>query len=876
MRLFFALALCAAALGTRASAQPEKPEVELTVDSARKVFYRGEEVNLTVHCKNNGTQAIAGATLRADKENLVSISQNVGDLAAGQSMAVTLKFPTATLRAGPDYQLNITLVERDRTLATANFVISLVSRPNPNRLNVWLWVNGGPVEPFYEQHGFTSVGGPVYPYDAPPGMNEQQALESYVREEMEKTMRRGIDASIFPHNGLWERDFSLNPPPAGEDIRYKGAGRNGEQYYNPFNPTVAEYQNRANENMMRIAGEYPSLKFAFVGMEWVDDLWEANTNTGGLELMKKELGFTPDQIGEVKYLAPGVIPDNDRTYAYKKYVYKKGNGTALVCQRVADVVHRFAPDVQVLADPYRTAALYDIYPHLNLIETWTYTNPDPKLMVYIDTLIAAGKPANQTPLQVITLLNYPGSIAPEEKGWTLMGPDRIRETSWIVLSRAVPIIGYFYGSQCDPVGFANDTFRVPPESFDAIKQLAEKVYKPYGPMIRDLKRSPRKIALLNSFSSRIHPRSPGLLGYPNEQILHFQSVMESAHLNTDIVLDETIEQYGLEGYDVLVMPKCDTLTSTVYRKIQDFQKRGGILIADQYLGPKFSNVIRFDFDFTYRNKVNANAILKNQMHVGAGSDDHIKPGTTAMEAVSGVTAEDDRLIMLSYAEKLRKTLAGKVDPSVWSDRMDVLFNLTESNGVKYLFVINDRREYGPRLGEYKAMLEKLIPQTVDVHMNTPQTDLVAYDLLVQKQVALKPAAAEGAHPASVSFPVELGELGGTIIAFYPRALQRVEVSAGDGVLGGEAIPLKVSVVDADGKALPGLFPLKLTLTDSKGREAETSGYYCAENGTLQVPFHPAINDRPGQWKLHVEDLAAGLSADTTFNIQPVGRDLSRR
>jgi hypothetical protein len=865
MRVFFALALCAAALSTRAAAQPR---VELSVDSTRKAYYRGEEVHLTVVCKNNGDQPIKGATLHAVKDNLINAIQPVDDLNAGQSLPVTLAIPTANLRAGPDYLMTISLNQQDQTLATAKYSISLISRPNPNRLDVWLWMNGGPGQTFYEQHGFTSAGGPMYPTSAPPDTTVDQIIRPYLTPGMEETMRRGIDATFVPHNGLWERDFTLEPPPPGDDIHYKGAGRYSERYYNPFNPVVAELQNRANERMMRAIGDYPNLKFAFVGMEWVDDLWQANTNVGGLELMKKELGFTPDQIGEVKYLAPGVIPDNDRLYNYMKYVYKKGNGTAMVCQRAAEVIHRFRPDVQVLADPYRTAALYDLYPGLDLIETWTYTNPDPKLMLYIDTLLAACKPANQTPLQVITLLTYAGTIAPEEKWWMLMGPDRIRETSWIVMSRAVPIIGYFYGSECDPVKYVDDTFRVPYESTEAIKQLSDKLYKPYGPMIRQMKRTPRRIALLNSYSSRVHTRSPGLLGYNNEQILHFQSVMEMAHLNTDIVFDETIERYGLDGYDVLVMPKCDTLTSTVYRKIQDFQKRGGILVSDQYLGPKFSNVIRFDFDFTYRNKVNANALLKNQMHVGTGSDDHIKPGTTPMESAVGVTAEDDRINMLSYAEKLRKTLAGKIDPSVWCDRMDVLFNQTESNGVKYLFVINDRREYGPRVGQYKAMLEKLIPQTVNVHVKTSQAGLVAYDLLRQKQLDVTTPATGG---DSISFPVELGDLGGTIIALYPHPLRKLELAAGDGVLGGKPITLKINVLDDNGKAPAGLFPLKLTLTDPKGYDADVSDYYCAKDGSIDVPFHPALNDRPGQWKLHVEDLTAGLSAQTTFDVKDSGQ-----
>jgi hypothetical protein len=95
----------------------------------------------------------------------------------------------------------------------------------------------------------------------------------------------------------------------------------------------------------------------------------------------------------------------------------------------------------------------------------------------------------------------------------------------------------------------------------------------------------------------------------------------------------------------------------------------------------------------------------------------------------------------------------------------------------------------------------------------------------------------------------------------------VELTATDGVLGGEPIALKIKVLDNDGKTQPGLFPLKLTVTDPKGYESDVSEYYCATDGSIEVPFHPAINDRPGQWKVQAEDLISGLSAQTTFNLQ---------
>jgi len=47
------------------------------------------------------------------------------------------------------------------------------------------------------------------------------------------------------------------------------------------------------------------------------------------------------------------------------------------------------------------------------------------------------------------------------------------------------------------------------------------------------------------------------------------------HVAADVIFDETILESGLDGYDVLVLPKCDTLLKSVYDRILAFQKRGG-------------------------------------------------------------------------------------------------------------------------------------------------------------------------------------------------------------------------------------------------------------------------------------------------------------
>ena len=60
--------------------------------------------------------------------------------------------------------------------------------------------------------------------------------------------------------------------------------------------------------------------------------------------------------------------------------------------------------------------------------------------------------------------------------------------------------------------------------------------------------------------------------------------------------------------------------------------------------------------------------------------------------------------------------------------------------------------------------------------------------------------------------------------------------------------------------------MRIDVTDPTGSPTEYTGYYCAENGKLEVPFRPAINDKTGTWKIRVEDLTAGLTAEQTLDV----------
>ena len=391
--------------------------------------------------------------------------------------------------------------------------------------------------------------------------------------------------------------------------------------------------------------------------------------------------------------------------------------------------------------------------------------------------------------------------------------------------------------------------------------MSKAVFQPYGPFFTNAEIAPRRIAVLSSMASGLHGSSPNLLGsYHNYQAYHFYTLLAMNHLNADVLLDETVERHGLDAYDVLVLPKCDVLTASAFEQVRHFQERGGLIIADQYLGPELPDVLRFDFDFTYRKKVSANAIVKNTDF--AEWNDQLQPDSAELQQVTGVTALDDQRIMEEYAARLKEGLAGWIAPEASCDSPRVLTNMLEKDGAKYLVLINDNRAYGERAGtQYKAVLDKLLPiDTVVTLHEWPHDTLVAYDMLNKRKLVVE-RVDEGWR-----LPVSLDTRGGTVIALYPTAVARVRIATPAAMTLGIEKNVAIYVEDSEGVPVTGLQPLRVDITRGDGTPSAYSGYYCAKNGVLHLPLRPGLNVPAGNWNAQVEDLTAGLKSEKSIAI----------
>ncbi len=779
---------------------------------------------------------------------------------------VRIEFPAGTLRHGW-YELRTELFDEESLLASDCRRIGIAREPNRNRMRLWHWpatVHYNALEADWKMA--------VKQLDrlAELGYDWAQFRANWAIWEPEKAARLieyammlGIELGILIENaqgGVFRMTRDL--PPDAELIDFNGRKTGLSDSHDP---RVRESHRMLMDHILRLFREFPSCTTVFMNSE-VEDRLKLSFNPETRKMHEANLGFPLDKIrrpdcifaaplAEGDFLLPGVIRDDDPEYVYAKYYFKSGDGFVTVNTAMGDVVHQYRPDMITISDPMRYCSVYGRFGGIDAVSSWTYSNPDPKATLFIETLRREAEHDSKEFIHTITLWNYAGSLVPCGKDrfareFTLrMEPDRFTENAWLNFSRAPLAIGTYFGSPLEFFFQEGDPFIYSPETETAVAEFAHKVLRPFGELMRRTVQSRRDIAVLDSFASRIYGVSPRPYNhYPNYAVYNFRTLLSMAHLPADVIFDETVMETGLDGYKILVLPVCDTLPETVYRRILAFAERGGIVIADQYLRAEIPGVIRFDFDFEYRKRVNANANTRK-------CDFTVKDDTNfrsewVTSPVEGVPADRDQEILEEYAERLRKVV-----DSLYHRRFDcssprILLNSRESGEVCYLVAVNDHRTFGDRVGQWLSMLEKGLPENGVFTLHGFEYEPEVYELTSHRKLEV---TADG--NGDYRFEFTLPPASGAIFAVYPKqepslrilqpGMNRLRVETGFAV---------------------GLQPLKVEITLPDGHPYDGGGYVTAERGVRELEIRPALNEPEGKWTANITDLTTGGQVSAEISV----------
>jgi len=827
--------------------------------SDRSCFLRMEPqavAQLTV--TNLQRQPLKAAEVRIATEGLAERIVAVKDLPPGQSTSIDYPIDTA-LRPGK-YEVcgHLKVIEPAPGLLEERFPIQIVARP-PVRMPVLMWgIYGGISEqmPLLKQMGFTHALGLGADYAAIFAAGQPIAVD---KPERLQDNYRMLDDALANHLDVVA---SLSP---GSYLRGKEEFRRIDRKGKPqsgahpdicgLKPGVAEFCYNVGASVGQTYGKFPAFQGALLHTEVRDAAqpcfhpWdiEAYRKASGQDVPAEVAGKSGlDYTKLAGFPASRVIADNDPRLAYFRWYWKQGDGwnqlNTAVNRGLKETIGR--QEFWTFHDPaVRVASTYGSGGAVDFISQWTYSYPDPlRIGLATDELLAmaGGGPAGQQVMKMTQIIWYRSQTAPLPKPgaqplsyqarWEIEQPDapfitiaplHLREALWTKIARPIKGIMYHgWQSLVKTEGTGGYRF-TNPQTKEELARLTSEVIRPLGPTLLAVPGVKSDVAYLQSFAAEMFARR-GTYGWGGKWGGDAYHVCLWAHLQPDIVFDETIIDKGLDGYRVLVMCDADVITEKMLARIQAFQKQGGIIVGDDHLAPALK----------------ADIVLPPYARQGR--------------------ADADKQALQALAAELRKQLDGRYTRYVDSTTPDVIPYRRAAGSADYVFLVNDRRDYGQYVGQHALVMENGQPASARVSIGRKTGHV--YDLCSGQ--TLESQVEQG----RLTLPVQLGPGDGRMLLVAAQPIVGVQLNGPRSVARGSAGTFDVAVVDAGGKPIDAVVPVEVTIRDAEGRLAEHSGYYAANGGTLRLKLDIAVNDVPGAWQVQIRELASRRTAELYFRV----------
>ena len=814
----------------------------------RHAYMRGEEIRIVFR---TGAEKI-----------LFTISGLLPEYVKVVDGTAVYSINSSLLRSG-EYEIHAQEVHGEAVESErASFPITISPKPNPQRYPVWHWGSVKPEEmEYWTKRGFNgfSIGAVRSP------IRESDNFIAQTIAMLEAGTLFGADIGVHFDPLRWkelrEDKDSMCLLPSGQ--------RDSERVY-PLEPKVVDRAQETVQSWINRFWVYPSLRHALLSSEYETPFC---VNEITRKLAEQEANIDPEEyfkpkiiekksgrvnrayLHEEKLPKNGVISEDNPVYRLLTWWWKSGNGIRKLNAMMAETIHSKRPDILTWHDPYRLSPVYGTHSGLGAISTWTYGHPDIKRLIYTRVLQAVAKRDNLKVMQTVTLYVYDRFVMPARNSllnilfdkpdgnrYFTNSPDYAREATWLVFSQRPDILSYFYASSLRPNTSSSCTSKTSPQTFQAIGEISRALIEPYGPAMVQCQPRKAKVAVLLSASAIWFSRKSVWYGYPNESILPYCILLLMNHIPFDVLLDEDVAGGGLSEYDLLIIPCGDALTQGVHQRIVDFARRGKKVVADKSLQASVPGASLIDIDFSFQNLVDGRLIKEGDF----------------------ISAEEYETRMEKLAQQMERLLTEIVRP--WrSSQKRVIFNEVRSGNIRYVFIINDLKTYGPRFGQWKLMQELGVEQIPRIRIEVEGKPAI-YDALglAPVEYSLRDSGAE--------FEITLPPAGGKLVAVLPNPIQHVQIIAPASVERGIGDEVRGIVFSATGTPIMGAVPLRIDVTDPLGRQTEYSRYaatvYSEGQGwSSSAGFLPAINDVPGEWTITMSELLSGITAQSKIVVR---------
>ena len=820
----------------------------VSFQTERKTWRRMEPAPaITVVVRNLGKGASAPLTLQLGVEGRPTQSLAVPPLAAGSTHEVVHMFDPS-LR--PD---TYRLVARVETKAEPAFAseesceLVIAPRPLPQRMPIVMWgINGTEAIlqelPRLQDLGFTHclAGGVDFGaiWSAQRAMPPTSADRIAATKAMLDTALAhdfGIAFTLSPGGWLKERKELQRLDRAGRPYQPRGD-------VNAALPGLADFAFNVGAGLAQTYHAFPAWQAALIDTE-VRDSTQLSFSAADREAYRR---FAGDEIpADVPtkrgvdwrtlkgFPADRVIPDDDPRRRYLQWFWTVGDGWNALHSAAHRGLHSTGrDDVWTWFDPaIRAPAVGGSGGEVDVLSQWTYTNPDPlRIGYFADEVFALAEAAPHHPrvMKMTQLFWYRTQSAPKKAGadfvaspfddhdpdaaYITIAPVHLRESFWTKLARPVQGIMYHGWQALVPTQSPSGYRYTHPDTKEEFRRLHRGIVEPLGPTLGQVGDPPRDVAYLDSFTAQMFA-GRGSYGYSNEEAY---LTLLYAQLSPEVIFEETLLQRGLQGYRVLVLADCDVLTASVAGRIREFQRNGGIVIGDENLAPA----------------IRADMVLPKYARQKKGDVDHAK--------------------LLANAARLRAALDARYVRTTDNSEPEIVTRLRRAGEGDYVFVVNDRREFGTYVGQHGLVMENGVPAAGTVSLRRAAGHV--YDLAAGR--AIPATEKEG----RLVWPVQLAGGDGGVFLVVPRPLQAVKIQAPETVPTGSSVDVEIAIADDRDRPVPAVIPLQVEISDPAGRRAEFSGYYGAKDGQLRLRLDIASNDRPGVWQIRARELASGRTA----------------
>jgi len=833
--------------------------VKLTMLSDRACFVRMEKnAALRLQLHNLQREPILDGTVVMSLDGTAEKQAKIPELAAGTTME--LEYPVDTGLRPNQYSLRIKAkAGGPKTLEIEqSFPLRIVPR-RPPQFPVVMWGLGNPAGVMKEMErlrslGFTHVLGLGADYAniwqaGKPTQAASAERQAEARRMLDEALATGLSivASLSPGSALENKPELLRVNRQGEPRKNSGVCG--------LLAAVEPYCYNVGASVAASYAAFPAFQAALIHTE-VRDAAQPCFHAADVEAFRRAAGIdVPAEISskwgvdwrQLKdFPATRVVPDEHPIYRYFQWYWKSGDGwNGLNSAVVRGLKSTGRKDLWTWHDPaVRVASVYGSGGEVDVISQWTYSYPDPiRIGVATDELLAmaAGAGRGQDVMKMTQIIWYRSQTAPAPKPgvprpafqarWEVEQPDapfitiapmHLREAFWTKIAR--PIRGIMYhGWQslvpCDAPAAYRYTH---PETQHELTRLVRHVVEPLGPTLLNVPGVKSDVAFLESFASQVFA-GRGTYGWGGKWLGDAYHVTLYAGLQPEIVFDETIVQRGLAGFRVLVMCDCDVITEKMLQRIKAFQAAGGIVVGDDRCCP----AIRPDI------------LIQPYQRTGR--------------------ADQDKAALLALAASLRKQLDSRYPRQLDSSNPEVIPYRRAHGAGQYVFVVNDRREYGQYVGHHGLVMENGLPS--DATLSLCARDAAIYDLVESSPVS---ARREGDR---LLWKVHLGPCDGGLFLIVPKPIHAATLSGPEQVDRGAKVVCQLKIVDAENKPIEAVIPVRLTIRDAETRVAEHSGYHAAVNGELAVTIDVAANDPVGIWQVEARELASGRTAIHEFRVR---------